>query len=311
VKSSLSQTTLPPTSLIICSRNRPQLLLETVQSVLQGDDVPTELIIVDQSDAPHAQLATLTSDRPCAIRYLHVQSRGVSQARNDGIAAAQYDILAFTDDDVFVAPAWYGALIGALVAAGPRSVITGRVLATAAETPGGFAPATVISETPAIYQGRLQRDVLEAGNAALYRAATDEIGGYDPRLGPGTRFPAGEDNDFGLRLLSAGYRIAYVPEAVIYHRAWRSKNDYWRVQWNYGIGQGAYYGKYLSLRDRYMLGRLVRLLLRSGRRLVRRLRYEPLRAWGHAVYAVGVCCGVARWLAGRPGRGERKIKAVD
>jgi len=299
-------TDIPPTSLIICSRNRPQLLLETVESVLQGDEVPTELIIIDQSDAAYAQLAALATERACEIRYLHTHSRGVSQARNQGIAAARHDILAFTDDDVLVAPSWFATMIRALIAAGPRSVITGRVLATAAETPGSFAPATVISEVPAVYQDRLQRDVLEAGNTALYRSAIAEVGGFDPRLGPGTTFPAGEDNDFGLRLLNAGYRIFYDPSVLIYHRAWRSKHDYWRVQWNYGIGQGAYYGKYLSLKDRYMLGRLGRLMLRSIQRLVRRVRYEPIRAWGHAVYALGVCCGLVRWLAAQRREARRE-----
>src|SRR3712207_2073952 len=96
------RATLPPASLIICSRNRPQLLLETVESVLKGDEVPAELIIIDQSTTPHEILATLTTDRPCEIRYLWTQSVGVSEARNTGIAAARYEILALTDDDVFV-----------------------------------------------------------------------------------------------------------------------------------------------------------------------------------------------------------------
>ena len=45
-RQSFTPPSLPPTSLIICSRNRPALLRKTVESVLQGDEVPTELIIV-------------------------------------------------------------------------------------------------------------------------------------------------------------------------------------------------------------------------------------------------------------------------
>jgi GT2 family glycosyltransferase len=119
----------------------------------------------------------------------------------------------------------------------------------------------------------------------------NQIGGFDPRLGPGTKFPAGEDNDFGYRCLNAGYQIHYVPEAVLYHRAWRPKQDYLRVQWNYGVGQGAYYGKYLSINDSYMFKRLIRLLLRHLRRSALRLRREPRRAWGHIIYILGVLCG--------------------
>src|SRR5579859_8077465 len=60
--SSLSQCApgdLPPTTLIICSRNRPQLLQEAVESVLRGREVPTELLIIDQSQAAHPALANL------------------------------------------------------------------------------------------------------------------------------------------------------------------------------------------------------------------------------------------------------------
>jgi GT2 family glycosyltransferase len=297
---------LPPSSLIVCSRNRQPLLLDTVRSVLDGTTLPVELIVIDQSDQPAPALAALHTDRPCEIRYLWTRSVGVSKARNAGIDAARHELLAFTDDDVFVAPGWFGALIGALVAAGPRAVVTGRVLATAAETPGAFAPALVDREEPAVYAGRIGRDVLEAGNMALFRAAVARVGGFDPRLGPGTPFPAGEDNDYGLRLLAAGYAIHYVPEATIYHRAWRGRRAYLPLRWRYGIGQGAYYAKHLRLRDRYMLRRLGRLLLHQLRVGLRRVRREPRQGLGHVVYILGVLAGIGKWFLTRAsGQGRR------
>jgi hypothetical protein len=60
---------LPPTSLIIGSRSRPQFLLDTVESVLQGDEVPAKLII-DQRGAPHRILSTVVTDCPCKIQYV-------------------------------------------------------------------------------------------------------------------------------------------------------------------------------------------------------------------------------------------------
>src|SRR5437867_5656517 len=91
---------LPATSLIIPSRNRPEFLLAAVESVLQGDEVPTELIIIDQSTAQNPTLATLTTHRTCDIRYLWTQSVGLSRANNEGIAAARHDLVVFTHDDV-------------------------------------------------------------------------------------------------------------------------------------------------------------------------------------------------------------------
>ena len=48
---------LPSTSLIIASRDRPELLADTVASVLKGDEVPAEIVIVDQSRVPHPTLS--------------------------------------------------------------------------------------------------------------------------------------------------------------------------------------------------------------------------------------------------------------
>jgi GT2 family glycosyltransferase len=97
-------------------------------------------------------------------------------------------------------------------------------------------------------------------------------------------------------LLKAGYRIHYVPEAIVYHRAWRSRRDYLPLRWRYGRGQGAYYGKHLDLRDRYMLGRLCREIFERIRRFVIRAWRQPLGALGEAVYLVGLVSGTLEWL---------------
>src|SRR5438105_4064106 len=128
-------------SLIIPSRNRPKLLAETVQSVLQGDEVPTEIIIVDQSDAPNPVLENLATDRPCHVRYLWRTTPGVSRARNEGVAAAMHNVIVMIDDDVLVTPSWFGAITKALVDFGPDCVVTGQVLPAQANNSDGFEPS--------------------------------------------------------------------------------------------------------------------------------------------------------------------------
>lgn len=294
---STAPATLHPSSLIICSRNRPKLLAELVASILQGDELPTEIIVIDDSDSPHEGLASLTTTRACEIRYSWTHSVGLSRANNDGIAAARYNILVFTQDDVLVTPTWFGTIVGALVQAGQRSVVTGQVCPSEPEILGAFAPSTIADPVPAVYKGRINKDVLFAQNMAMYRFVVEEVGYFDKTLGPGTPFPGAEDNDFGLRLLEAGYRISYVPQAVVYHRAWRSKSDYIPLHWNYGRGQGAYYAKYLSLQDRYMLQRMIRDILHHLGQAPRRLwRRQPYRILSDAVYVLGILSGATEWL---------------
>lgn len=285
---------LPSTSLIICSRNRPELLAHSVASILEGNAVPTELIIIDQSDIRHLTLPQLRTNRPCDIRYQWTRSVGLSRANNHGIAVAQYDLLVFTHDDVVVTPTWFETIVTALANFGRQSVVTGQVRPSAASVPNGFAPSTKVDEMPAVYAGRLDCDVLYPLNMALHRSALLEVGCFDERLGPGTPFPGAEDSDLGFRLLEAGYRIHYVPQAVLYHQAWRSGRDYLPLRWNYGVARGAFYAKYWSWRDRYMLRRM-------GRE-VARLRSFPYRLWSDRRRAAadlalvsGMLFGAARW----------------
>lgn len=281
-------------SLIICTRNRPRLLREAVESVLAGDRRPAEIIVVDQSDAPDARPLADLGTGDCTVRWIPSALRGASRARNLGVSEASSALLAFLDDDMRVEPHWCGAMLEAL-AAGSDTVVTGRVLEEATGH-GGFAPSTKASAAGAVYSGRPGRDVLYTGNMAMHRATFDLVGPFDERLGPGTRFPAAEDNDLGFRLLEAGYRIEYCPSAVAWHRAWRAEADRVPLRWAYGRGQGAYYAKHAALRDRYMLGRLgsdlILLMIGLPKRLVR----HPRRAAGDIAFGAGLCAGAGRWL---------------
>lgn len=268
-----------------------------MESILAGEQVPTEILVVDQSDAPDPQLAAAEPARGCEIVYRLSRTRGASAARNEGIGAARTDLLVFVDDDVLVTPTWLVRLVSSVVDRGPRSVVTGQVRAGEPEVAGGFAPSLITDEQPTVYEGRVGNDILFSGNMAMFRGAVDEVGLFDERIGPGTRrFPGGgEDNDFCYRLLEAGYRIVYEPRAVIYHRAWRAPDDYVRLRWRYGRGQGGFYGKHLGLRDRHVLWRLTR---DSGSLCWRLLRDAPRRprvAAGHAAFLVGLLSAVVEW----------------
>jgi len=290
-------TELPATSLIICTRNRPQLLSDTVDSVLAGHEVPTEIVIIDQSAQPHAILATLKPDRACEIQYVWSHSIGLSRARNEGLAAAHHEWIAIIDDDMYVHLDWFGALMRALIGASPCAVVTGQVQPSASEVAGGFAPSTIEDQTPAVYQGRVPTEVLNAGNMALHSSMIQTVGSFDVRLGAGSTFRSAEDNDLGYRLLEAGYRVLYVPAAIVYHRAWRSKREYVPLRWSYGFGRGAFFAKHLNWHDRFMLRRM---LTAFGQYFGRLVRYALVRSRqqtiGDAVFILGMFSGSMKWL---------------
>ncbi|MBI2865283.1 MAG: glycosyltransferase [Chloroflexi bacterium] len=285
-------------SIIICTRNRSKLLRGTVEAILRGSDLPDEIVVIDQSDPPLADLAGLEFGHNCQIRHLPTSSLGLGRARNVGIRAARGDILVLIDDDVLVERQWFRTMTEALRRAGPKSAVSGRILPGLAPRPGGFAPSVKVDEEPATYRGRVDADVLYTNNMGLFRSAFDEVGLFDDRLGAGSRFPSSEDNDFGYRLLEAGYTILYVPEAVVYHLAWRSSRDFVPLRWDYGRGQGAFYAKHLGLRDRYMLRRMARHLITPLTRFAQRARGKDLRGLaGDLVFSAGLLAGSIEWLA--------------
>jgi GT2 family glycosyltransferase len=294
-----TQDGLPAVSVIVCSRNRPDMLVDTVTSVLAGRMVPSELVIIDQSDMENERLATLRTERPCDIRYFWTRDVGLSRANNAGIAAARHDLLVFTHDDVEVTETWLEVIVASVVNAGPRAVVTGQVVPAPVQEEGGFVPSTKVEASPAVYRGRICSGVLYPMNMGMYRQVFDEVGLFDERLGPGTPFPAAEDNDLCDRLLAAGFAIHYVPDAIIHHRAWRSDRDYLGLRWAYGRGQGAFFGKILSFRDGHAFRCLRADFAHRTRRLLQDLGSRRRNSLGEAVYLLGLLAGMAQWLVTR------------
>ena len=297
-----------PVSLLVSSRNRPRLLIDAVQSVLGGSTLPDEIIVVDQSDTLNETLAEIQVPEAVSFRYIKSDTIGISRSRNIAFEHASHPIIVVTDDDCIVAKDWLEVIVRTLLAAGPKAVVTGRVLIGRSKGQGTFATSLHTSDQPALFRGRITTDPLATFNFALRAATYAEIGPFDSRIGPGTRFPSSEDNDYGYRLLKAGYAIVFDPAALVYHRAWRTDTNYVAVRYSYGRGQGGYYGKHLGARDWYMLWKFVHALKRRGKRM---LESGRLGVAGELAWIAGWTVGTADWLT-RPSRlDERFTRSSD
>jgi GT2 family glycosyltransferase len=269
-----------------------------VESVLAGTRVPAEIVVIDQSDTMNGLLAELPFPNGCELRHIRTGSHGLGHARNNAVEAARYDIIVFLDDDMYVRRDWFERIVSALTSAGRSSAVTGQVLAAQPEFQfeGAFAPSLISDARPCIYSGRVPKDVLFVGNMAAWKDVLSTTGLFDEELGPGTRFPSAEDNDFGFRLLEAGYSIRYVPDAVVYHRCWRSRDEYFSLRWSYGVGQGAFYIKHAQIRHPHMLTRMSRDVARRVVRLPWLCVRNRHAARGEATFVVGMLTGAVQWL---------------
>jgi glycosyltransferase involved in cell wall biosynthesis len=91
-------------TVIIPTRNRRHLLFRTLHSVLAQRAVSQSVVIVDDSgdDGTDKALRSLSDPRVQVVR--HETRRGVSEARNTGLALARTPWVAFVDDDDLWAP---------------------------------------------------------------------------------------------------------------------------------------------------------------------------------------------------------------
>jgi len=285
-------------SVLICTRDRSEMLEACLRSVLENTLPAAEVIVVDQSRDEATRLAVCRyQGGKVPVRYLRGKGVGLSRAKNQGIADCTSDIIAFTDDDCQVDPGWIVALIEPLIA-GTASAVVGRTVSGRAEQDGDetfsvYAPGGAMVFGPRTHPWR----VGGGGNFAVLREVLRTAGPFDERFGPGAPLRSAEDMDLVHRLLRAGRRIVHVPEAVVWHRSWRDRTGSRRLSRSYGIGAGAYFTKYLLAGDLLSGWRFFqRVGVRSFHLIGGMLRGDRRRMAEQGEYLIGLFEGAARFV---------------
>jgi glycosyltransferase involved in cell wall biosynthesis len=169
-------------SVVIPTRDRPDLLARTLRSVLAQRDVALEVIVVDDGSRRGGTRPVDEIDDHRLRVLRHDRSRGVSQARNTGIEAAQGEWLAFVDDDDLWAPDKLASQLDALAAApGCRWSCVGVVTVDAALRIIGWRRPPDHGD---IAVEMLVDDVIPGGGSGVLaaRALVREAGGFDRAL---------------------------------------------------------------------------------------------------------------------------------
>ncbi|MGE5444137.1 MAG: glycosyltransferase family 2 protein, partial [Ignavibacteriales bacterium] len=254
-------------SLIICTRDRAQLLKTCLQSLSQSSIEFHEVIVVDQSSNIAANTPIIEELLPIIrnLRHMPTETRGLSKARNLGIKASTGEIIAFTDDDCIVTRNWAEAVIQEFKRDKDTRAVYGKV-----------PPAFVGNQTRKMLAIRLKDNRQEykklvnpwefqsGNNMALRREVFTEIGYFDELLGPGAELRNCDDADMAYRILRSGLKVVYTPEVIIYHRLWREDLEALRVEKDYNVGAGALLIKHLRYGDMYVLKLIFERLLFRG-----------------------------------------------
>ena len=246
----MSTTSLLPVSIIVCTRNRAESLGRTLAALARLDvsALPSvELVVVDNgsSDGTADVVEAARASFPYPVRLISCPEKGLSRARNAGVAEARHELILFTDDDCLPEPDWAVRLAEAY-GGDPVQVIGGRVVDVAlGETPGR-APV------PADVRGAERLDRPErtplfmiGANFSFGRTVVSRIGAFDTRFGAGAPLHAAEETDFVYRAFRAGIPVRYHPSAVVWHDHRRNAATLRRMHYASHVSQGALAVKHL------------------------------------------------------------------
>jgi glycosyltransferase involved in cell wall biosynthesis len=223
----------PAFSVVIPTRNRPELLARAIRSVRMQEGVSFELIVVDDGTLPpHANALAAMRAQFCANESMvslpaRDLGHGPSFAMNEGVNRARYPYICFLDDDDEWIDTHYLARAADIItaSAGRPDVIYFQQRAqrhdgTVVQTPVWLEGLQgVLASNPLAGGGYLvdAHFLLRTNNHCHFNSTIilqeffDRIGG----LNEGLRYE--NDRDFYLRSIDAADRIFYAPFVVSLH----------------------------------------------------------------------------------------------
>jgi glycosyltransferase involved in cell wall biosynthesis len=251
----------PFISVVVCTRNRADLLLSCVRALKNLTYPHFEVIVVDNAPMDSSTRTTVEQEVGDDVRFLYViePRPGLSCARNRGLATARGEIVAYTDDDVSVDPGWLSGVARGFAARADVGCVTGLACTAAIE-----GPAEAYFDARVSWADSCQRQIFDmsprwrdglypyspgrfgtGANFAFQTQLLKSLGGFDEALGAGTLTAGGEDLDAFLRVLLAGYAIAYEPAGIVWHHHRADLDDLRKQMFGYGTGLTAFLTKHL------------------------------------------------------------------
>ena len=311
-------------SVIICAytEERWSKLVEAVRSVDRQTVSPAETVVVIDHNAALFQHCreSLPGFAPgTRVRVVPNRGRrGLSGARNSGIAAARHGIVAFLDDDARAAPDWLERL---LCGYGDPEVVGvgGQVVPQWEDRRPSWFPPEFDWVVGCTYRGVRSdagpvRNFIGA-NMSFRSGTVRELGGFRSDLGRVGKVPLGcEETELCIRARrDLGGQLLYRPDALVYHSVPRTRST-WSYFRSRCYAEGLSKAKVSSLAD-------PTTALESERQYVRHvlpeavmtsfgeaLRGSPTRLARAGAIVAGTAITGAGYVVGSRARG-RHVKA--
>lgn len=243
-------------SVVLCTRNRPEGALQTVRGLVSLEYPNFEIVVVDNAPSDDRTRDAIVSEfeMDARVRYVREEIPGLSCARNRGVEEAKGEIIAFTDDDVFVDKWWLQGIASGFAHSTNVGCVTGLIPSASLDndvqlyfdrrvTWGSSCETRMFDMDEHRDASRLypySPGVFGTGaNFAMSRSLLETLGGFDEALGAGSPSGGGEDLDIFMRTVLSGSALVYEPSAIISHVHRAELEDLRKQMFAYGSGFSA------------------------------------------------------------------------
>ena len=215
----------PKVSVVVASYNGAATLRACLQSLQRLNYPNYEVILIDDGSKDNTQ--QIAADFPWVIN-LRQENKGLSAARNAGIAVATGEIVAYTDSDCRADEDWLFYLVRDLL----RSDFVGigghnflppddsAVAAAVLVSPGGPSHVLITDR---------EAEHVPGCNMAFYKWMLDGVKGFDPIFRK-----AGDDVDVCWRIQESGGKLGFSHAGFVWHYRRSTVRAYLKQQSGYG-----------------------------------------------------------------------------
>ena len=218
--------------LLVTTRNRTALLERFLESLIAQRYRDFSLLLGDQNPPGvlDALLARYAGAFP--IQVVPLAPCGLSEARNALLPLAKGDFIALADDDCHYADDTLEQLQRYSEAAPDAGAVVGTGFSQPVASAGHLKPARSLSRY-GVFNRAPSWCIFIRGDVAR------QVGGFDVNMGLGAPTPwkSGEETDYLVRVLNAGYKVYRGPSIHVFHDAMgMSKEDMPKI-YSYGMGR--------------------------------------------------------------------------
>lgn len=223
-------------SLIAPTFKRPEEVTEFLESLLSQNYKDFEVILGDGTpgDTLRPLLERFRNNGKYPLTIVYEEFLPVSDARNRAAEVAQGEYIIFLDSDCII-PADYLNRVEEHLAKQPLDAFGGPDAAHKDFT--DLQKAISYSMTSIFTTGGIRGKKKHVGtyhprgfNMGMKKSVFEAVNGY-------SEFRCGEDIELSIRIIKAGYKVGFIPEAYVYHKRRTSLKQFFKQVFRFGAAR--------------------------------------------------------------------------